>query len=54
VVFDARWPLGGGHGLSRGPDPFAQRTTGMRIIAALDDDDQALVMYEVTIGRLSR
>ena len=22
----------------------------MRIIAALDDDDQALVMYEVTIG----
>jgi hypothetical protein len=33
-----------------GLTPFAQRTTGMRIIAALDDYDQALIMYEVTIG----
>jgi hypothetical protein len=33
-----------------GLTPFAQHTTGMRIIAALDDDDQALVMYEVIIG----
>lgn len=30
--------------------PFAQRVTGMRIIAALGDNDQALIMYEVTIG----
>jgi hypothetical protein len=43
----------GARALSRGPDPFAQRITGVRIIAALDDD-QALVMYGVTIGGLSR
>jgi hypothetical protein len=29
---------------------FAQRITGMWIIAALDDDDKALIMCEVTIG----
>jgi ApbE superfamily uncharacterized protein (UPF0280 family) len=51
VVFDGP----GGHSVRaraylEGLTPFAQRTTGMRIIAALDDDDQALIMYEVTIG----
>jgi hypothetical protein len=51
VVFDGP----GGHSVGaraylEGLTPFAQRTTGMRIIAALDDDDQALIMYEVTIG----
>jgi hypothetical protein len=51
VVFDGP----GGHSVGaraylEGLTPSAQRTTGMRIIAALDDEDQALIMHEVTIG----
>jgi|Tabmets5t2r1_1033131.scaffolds.fasta_scaffold05563_1 hypothetical protein len=50
-----RSPGPGGHSVGaraylEGLTPFAQRITGMWIIAALDDDDQALIMCEVTIG----
>ncbi|MDQ3929174.1 MAG: nuclear transport factor 2 family protein [Chloroflexota bacterium] len=29
---------------------FARAVTGMRVLAALGDDEQALIMYEVTTG----
>lgn len=51
VVFDG--PGGHSEGAKaylEGLTPFAQGVTGMRIIAALGDDHQALIMYEVTIG----
>jgi hypothetical protein len=34
----------------KGLAAFAGAVTGMRVVAALGDDEQALVMYEVTTG----
>lgn len=52
VVFDGPFAhLTGATAYIEGLTAFAQGVTGMRIVAALGDDDQSLIMYEVTNSR---
>lgn len=52
VIFDGpvAGHLTGAEAYMEGLTPFAQAVTDMRMIAALGDDEQALIMYEATTG----
>jgi limonene-1,2-epoxide hydrolase len=49
VVFDGPFAhLTGAEAYLEGLAAFARHVTGMRLLAAFGDDDQALIMYELT------